>query len=136
MPLSQKTYDERKAKGLCVQCAKPTGGLFNQTGNGKIRCDSCIKSNTLARRNRRAERKKRGLCTECPNKAMPNCALCKTCSIERSKTSTDRYYKNKEAGLCRFCGAETENGESRCPKHKEQQDNWREKQRLQKILED
>lgn len=128
MPLSKKTYEERKAAGLCVQCGEKT--------DGKVRCDGCLKGNKLARRARRAERRKKGVCTECPNEAMKGCSLCQTCSEARSKASTARYYKNKEAGVCRFCGAETENGESRCPKHKEQLSNWRERQRQQKLLED
>jgi hypothetical protein len=136
MPLSKTTYEDRKAKGLCVQCGESTGGIIGAVSNGKVRCDACLRGNKLARRKRRADRKKTGLCTECPNNAMPDCSLCDKCSAVRSKSSTKRYYKNKQAGVCRFCGAETENGESRCPKHKEQLSNWRERQRQLKIQED
>jgi hypothetical protein len=136
MPLSKKTYSERKAKGLCVQCGKTTGSILGATSNGKVRCDGCLLGNKNARRTRRAGRKKTGTCTECPNKAMPDCSLCEACSKIRSESSTQRYYANKEAGTCRFCGAKTENNESRCPKHKQQLKEWRERQKQQKILED
>jgi len=136
MPLSKERYDERKAKGLCVQCNKLTGGILGVVGNGRIRCDSCLNGNKEARRLKRVERRKSGKCTECQNDAMPDCSLCKPCSQERSKSSTKRYYDNKKAGKCRSCGCETENGESRCPKHKQQLKNWRKLQKQLKIQED
>lgn len=135
MPLSKKTYEERKAKGLCVQCGKATGGIMGAVSNGKVRCDSCLRGNKMARRKRRAARRETGFCTECPNKAMPGCSLCEACSAIRSKSSTERYYTNKKAGRCRFCGIATEKNESRCPKHKKQLKDWRKRRKQQKLLE-
>jgi hypothetical protein len=136
MPLSKQKYEERKAKGLCVQCGESTGGILGAVSNGKVRCDGCLRGNKLARRRRRDKRRESGVCTECPSKAMPDCSLCKECSTIRSKSSIERYYSNKQAGTCRFCGATTEAGESRCPKHKQQLKDWRDRRKQLKIQED
>jgi hypothetical protein len=112
MGLSKETYAERRRLGLCVQCGEQSAG--------KSKCSKCAGLDKDARDQRRKDRKSRGLCTECGNKAEAGYALCPGCIAKQAAPSQKRYYRNKEAGGCRVCGEKTEAGKARCPVHAEE----------------
>jgi len=100
-------YQQRRRDGLCVQCGADAGG--------KSRCTSCAAKSEAARKQRRAKRKVAGGCTACNRPAKEGRALCQDCIDARSKVSTERYYRNKAADVCRLCGGETD-GTALCEK--------------------
>jgi hypothetical protein len=114
--LSNTKYEERKAKNLCIQCEAPT--------NRTVRCETCTSKARESRNRRREIRKINGLCTECGVPVEGGRILCKSCIGERSVVSTNRYYKNKEAGVCRFCGNHSR-GMSRCESCRKKYKAWR-----------
>ena len=92
-------YARRRAAKVCQQCGAES--------NGKSKCPACEKKNEECRHRRREARKVAGICTECKGSVEPGHIICKKCSDERSKVTTERYYRNKAAGVCRACGKET-----------------------------
>ena len=81
-------HAERRAAGLCVQCATPPPG-------GKAYCDPCAKARSRRRnleakweadRRRYAERRVRGHCVEC-DAPSPGVARCEPCSRKHRESS-------------------------------------------------
>jgi hypothetical protein len=132
MGLSRDIYDERKAKGLCVQCGKSKNGPLGLDVVVGIRCTKCAGENKARRQQRNEKRRAAGQCTECTNEAMPGRSLCQTCSDKRTEGTRERYYKNKEAGVCRMCGADAD-GDSLCDKHKQQVKDYKVRKKQQRI---
>ena len=104
-------HAERRAKGLCVQCAIPAPG-------GKAYCDPCagtrsrrrnLKAKREADRRRYAERRARGDCTSC-GKSANGAAECLAC-CEAART---RYDARRAAGVCVKCRTPTYGGTTYC----------------------
>lgn len=98
-------YKKRREAGDCVQCGDPAGG--------KAKCVLCAQKAADGRSRRREDRKASGQCTECRNPAKSGCTMCQSCIAKSTKGAVDRYYANKAANLCRYCGADA-GGKARC----------------------
>ncbi len=57
------------------------------------------------------DRKEAGICTQCNKPTEDGYVVCAACRVKAP--SLKRYYKNKENGLCRSCGADA-GGKSKC----------------------
>ena len=104
-------HAERRAAGLCVQCAAPAPG-------GEAYCDPCAETRSRRRnleakreadRRRYAERRARGDCTSCgrPAHGAAECRAC--CDAARA-----RYDARRAAGVCVKCKTPTYGGTAYC----------------------
>lgn len=99
---------ERRAKGLCVKCAKP-----NPRSLDVGQCDECTRE--ALGRNAKYQRKAMiaGLCIVCREPNDDGFQLCPKCRKARAK----RYYdKAASKDTCAQCSGPKEIGKSRCPK--------------------
>lgn len=95
------TYEERKAKGLCVKCGKPARP-------GKVQCAECALKQRNARIAQKEERAKFGVCSVCgKRKRLEGMKTCEQCRDEAYKYNyvhmRKRYYDLKQKGLCVIC---------------------------------
>lgn len=88
------------ATGTCLNCGKPS--------KGGTRCKRCKKITKASRDRAVVRRKESGQCVACGKPAKEGRTLCQKHIDDRSKVSSERYARNREAGLCGYCGAETE----------------------------
>ena len=110
--MSQKTYYERKQKGICTKCGK------NKAIEGKTMCQQCLDEQNEYRRKNREFFRKNNLCPACgKNKLFGDEKMCPEClayMAEVNKKSREKhggnsaYYKRdiarlKENGICRGC---------------------------------
>lgn len=110
--MSQKTYYERKQKGICTKCGK------NKAIEGKVMCQQCLDKQNEYRRKNREFFRKNNLCPVCgKNKLFGDEKMCPEClayMAEVNKKSREKhggnsaYYKRdiarlKENGICRGC---------------------------------
>ena len=140
--MSKTTYENRKAKGLCVKCGK------EQAVKGKVMCADCAEKQKIYRRETRAYFKNMGLCPRCgKNKLFGDEKECPECCAmmyevnrksreRRNITAMDYYRKDiqrlKKQGLCRSCRKmEVATGHTYCPnclvKHREKGRKYRRK---------
>ena len=87
------TYKNKREKGLCVVCGKPSGGKF--------RCSKCAKQKNLNAKHLRKLREKNGVCTECGgNRDDLRYKLCSSCRekhrLRDKKNSTKKKQYKKE----------------------------------------
>lgn len=114
-------YHQRRAQGLCVTCARPTGSMGSRCANCILRRDG---TKAAARWHSRYERlRAAGLCTKCKAPIEPERtgrSLCRMCAIKKVKGSKPhnprtaaqtwkaRYLQLLEAGRCTKCAVPIE----------------------------
>lgn len=113
--MNQKTYQKRKALGVCVYCGSP-----KEEGRGsKCMCASCSEKQRAYKDETRKFLKNIGLCPKCgKNSLWGNEKMCLECSAtayeenrrnrEKRNAYAKEYYKKsmeelKKLGLCRSC---------------------------------
>lgn len=110
--MSQKTYYERKSKGICTKCGK------NKAVEGKTMCQECADKQKKYLRENRQFFKDNNLCRVCGKNKLfgdeKTCPECLAYMAEVNKKSREKhggnsaYYKKdikrlKENGICRGC---------------------------------
>ena len=99
-------YQERKSKGLCIQCGNPAR-------QDKTTCEKCGRQRAEAvskwQSKSKKERQSKGLCS-CGRPTLKNRRTCDTCN-DKNKAW---YYKRKELGLCSYCGNPVMENSTRC----------------------
>ncbi len=116
----KERYDWLKSKGICVSCGQDyacVGSVFcPECGERKCKKsleyyyahrEECSNRRKPYFKQRYAERKAKGLCTQCGRKAIDGQTLCLECRIKqrkrRKKESPERSMR-PELGLCYICG--------------------------------
>lgn len=134
-------YQQLKAQGLCVRCAKPN------PDTSKAMCPECAKKNSEQRKENRVYWKRIGRCTKCgKNPPEPNRLMCYECLgaesdryLLKEKKAEDKEKEkihkrekaaqNRENGLCYRCGKQKVIGGGLCKKCKAYQKRYRDKNR-------
>lgn len=124
--MSKSTYQNRKEKGLCVQCGK------KPPIEGKVMCAECAEQKKVYQRETREWRRNLGFCSRCgKNRIFGDEKECPECTAmmyeinqrnreRRNITAMDYYRKDikrlKEQGLCRGCRTrKVAEGHTYCP---------------------
>ena len=104
----KRLYHERKEKGLCVSCGKPTV-------DGKSKCEKCIVYDREYHQNRKNRFREQGLCP-CGKPRYKDYKLCYECLIKSRRYAHEhRKPSFRELGLCMNCGKkEPINGHPYC----------------------
>lgn len=74
------------------------------------------------RRQRAAEKRAAGICTQCNRKAQPGKTLCTEHLIYSARWARKKFNANRynEIGRCRICGEKPAEGKKLCPQHSAQ----------------
>lgn len=99
----KKLKEERKQKGLCVDCgqsARPS----------KTRCCGCAEKVKLSNNRRYVARKSNGACVHCGVGVKPELLLCEICQNDLSVRAKSRRQTRKQMDVCSECNEPVTNG--------------------------
>jgi predicted amidophosphoribosyltransferase len=77
-PAQRQTYRERKAKGLCVRCAKPALP-------GRVRCADCREYTRLWVQGLYDKRVLKGVCARCGKNPVSRFRTCRDCRTFKAR---------------------------------------------------
>lgn len=99
--------EQRKLKGMCLQCDKPSGP------RSKLYCDSCSDKFIVNSQKRQEALKELGLCLQCMKPSKSN--RCSDCVSKNNAARRNAVIERQTAGLCVKCGKEKSvSGNTRC----------------------
>jgi len=107
---SKQRYDDLKAMGICVQCAK------RARIQGNAMCPICRGKAQKRARDRYVKRKNQQLCHVCGLSPTANGGVyCESCLTHRRNNDRNRRARYRAERRCYMCGNAAEEGRTLCP---------------------
>lgn len=103
-------YGSNRELGRCVDC----GVLDQQYHNKRVRCEKCHKAHLERCRNRKAERRAKGLCARCAVPVELGAINCDECRAKNNVYEKARREKRKAGGNCPICNKPRDTDLLRC----------------------